>query len=118
MGGDSSAAYYDACATGFTHSACEPYAHFAPNTAGTVHTGCILYADCGPLHSCVPCPVGAVYVAYATHLACAPYAACSTYALCTPYAACVPYTFFQLMLMIHFKSDFSLLLVPVVSPFP
>jgi len=61
MGGDSSAAYnpmYDTCAMDFAHSECEPYAPFTPYTARTVHTWCIQYADCHPLHLCVlyvPC---------------------------------------------------------------
>jgi hypothetical protein len=121
MGGDSSAAYnpaYGACAAGFARSACEPYAQFAPNTVCTVHTGCIPCADCDPLHSYVLYPVCAVYAARATHLACAPYVACSTYALCTPCDTCALYTFFQLILIIrHSKSDFLLLLVPVMSLF-
>jgi len=114
MGGNSSTGYnpaYDTCAVGFTHSECEPYALFAPYTVCTVHTGCILYADCDPLHSCVLYSVCVVYAAHATHLACAPYAASYTYAVCALY------TFFQLILMIrHSKSDFSLLLVLVMSP--
>ena len=116
VGGDSSAAYnpaYDTCAVDFAHSECELYAYFAPYTACTVHTWCIPYADCDPLHSCVLYPVCAVYAAHATHLACAPYGACYTY------ASCALYTFFQLILMIQqSKSDFSLLLVLVMPLFP
>ena len=84
---------------------------------GTVHTGCIPYADCDPLHSCVLYPVCAVYFAHATHFACATYAACYTYTSRSWYAAYALYIFFQLILMIQYsKSDFSLLLVLVMSP--
>ena len=67
---------------------------------------------------CVSCMLYVPHAALATHLTCAPYATCSTYALFTLYGVCALYTFFQLMMIWRFKSDFSLLLVLVVSLFP
>jgi len=119
------------------YAACEPYIQCAPYTGCIPYAvcdpfhSCALYAacaiafawtpydDCDPVHSCVLYPVCAVYAAHATHLACVPYAACSMYILFTLYSACALHTFFQLFQMIwHFKSDFSLLLVLVMSLFP